>query len=323
MQVTVSVTDVDALGRPKVGQATVDVTMRTPCLFGASVTPYPDSGRTYEQEIAAHETDVAPMHILRSYDGGLPDTWFTKSTDPGSRVPAVPGWENRASWHSVKPDLEALAAGELDGWLSEYIHSIPVTGRPRYLTFWHEPETKVKAGTFDWQRWVDGNARARQVITREQHPDVRLAAAFTSKFTIGGAKPYYLDGMLAVAPAGFLAGFDMIGWDPYNEASKNGDYGAPWDDPAYYVDDCLAWTLQHAPGVPMGIGETGFVPNPGDAAARPAWLARLADYAEDNRLAAVCYFDASVGSPWWLRRTAASADLDTASAEAWRAVYAR
>jgi hypothetical protein len=264
-------------------------------LFGAAVTAYPGTGRNHSAEVMAHEIDCGPMQMLRTYDGGKPKSWFSASNANGAVSPAIAGWTRRASWHSVKPPIADLASGALDGWVRDYIESIPETGVQRWLTVWHEPITKIRNGSLDPELWLLGNRRFGRVVGDVGHPDVRFGPCFAGKWDLTGS--FTLDDLGLTEEDIEL--WDFIGWDPYHEGSKNGNYSIPLSD---YLDPLVYWSHVTAPDVPIAIGETGFIPNPADPMARARYLAEVADYAREHNFAAVCYFDASVTTPWYLRR---------------------
>jgi hypothetical protein len=313
VKVTIQVEDSD---RHKVGSTVVDVPLRSKTLFGCAVTPYPGSGRNWAQEVAAHFADCGVPRIVRSYDGGQPATWDNKSSAQGSEIPY--NWGNgTGSWHSIKPDVVKLASGQLDKWAEEYVESIPVTGVPRLLTVWHEPESKIKSGLFTARDWKRAVHRFGRIVRQVNHPDVRYGPIFMSKFTLGTAS-YHVPAILASDSTDLWEICDFVGWDPYNESTKGDE--PPNLNPSYYLDDLVKFTK--STGLPMAVGETGFIPDPRFSNERPEWLTRFADYAEANSFLAACYFDASVGNHWWLR-IFPDGTRDQASIDAWSEVYRR
>ena len=289
-------------------------------LYGAAITPYPNSGRSYADEILQHEIECGPMQILRSYDGAMPLTWDSVSTSSGSRNPVVPGWRTRASWHSVKPDMLKMSSGELDGWAYDYISSIPVTGQPRMLTIQHEPKGKINAGNFTAAQYVKGLYRFARMARAVGHPDVLVGPCFAAKWDLGGAGNINL--IMSSDPIADELPYvcDFWGWDPYHEASKSGDYSATYS-PAYYLDEVVDWTNENV-GLPIAIGETGYIANPNDVKSRARWLREFVDYAEREDFLCVCYFDASVTNPWYIRLDAAGVS-DAFSAKSWGLNYFR
>lgn len=309
VNVTVHVEDSE---RHKVGSTVVDVPLRSKTLFGCAVTPYPGSGRTWAEELREHVADCGVPRIVRTYDGGQPSSWSTPSSASGSRAPVVAS----GAWHSIKPDVVQMASGQLDGWAKSYVESIPKDGLPKLLTLFHEPESKIKSGLFTARDWKRAVHRFGRIVRQVNHPDVKFGPIFMSKFTLGTA-PYHVPAILASDSTDLWEICDFVGWDPYNEASKSGDYSR---DVEYYLDDLVKFTK--AAGLPMAVGETGSVPDPRFSNERPEWLTRFADYAEANSFLAALYFDCYLTNPWHLRQFP-DGSRDQESINAWSEVYSR
>lgn len=287
-------------------------------LYGAAVTARPEEpSRKWEDLVIDHERDCGAMQILRSYDGGAPLNFFSKSDAGGSRAAGAPGWTRRASWHSMKPDVTQLASGSLDGWARDYLDSIPVTGHRRMLTLWHEPKSKIASGTFTADAWKRALYRFGRIVREYGHPDVQFGPCFAAQWDLTGAGN--LDSIMAANDVDLFSVCDFIGWDPYHEGSKSGDYSDSLT-PGHYIDPLLSWSLWNAPGLPVCIGETGVIPSATDPDARPRWIESLADYVQQKDIEVVCYFDASAGNPWWLRR-AADGTFDEQSSRTWGLHY--
>lgn len=315
IEVTIQVNDPDA---HKSGSLTTNVELRSNTLFGAAVVPYAGTNNTWISEIGRHEGDLGDLRILRSYDGGRPSEWATKSTVAGSRSPAIPGYDRHASWHSMKPAMDT----NIESWLYQYLDSIPVTGQPRWLTLWHEPEAKVKAGKFTWEEWALQQERALDTIRDVQHPDVKFGPCFMAQWSLGD-KPYHLPALVAQGLHTWMSHADFIGWDVYHEDSRSHRYDKAFT-PAYYLDPVVNYTANILSDKPIAIGETGMVPSAAGQNVRGQWLKEYADYAEANKFQAVCYFDAHLeGEPDWRLRVDAQGVRDLASIAAWSEVYSR
>lgn len=305
---------------PRAGRDLIAPRDRTTPLFGAAVTPYPGSGRSHTEEVLAHESDCGPMAILRTYDGGTPIDWHNPSAASGSRAPTVPGWESRASWHSVKPPAAAVARGELDCWIAAYVESIPVTGFPRLLTMWHEPEGKVP-NLFSAATWKRAAHRFGTVVADVGHPDVLYGPCFMSHWALtNGRAP--VPEILTADPVDLFGVCDFVGWDPYHLGSWHDRYD-PEYTPGYYIDPLIEFTAQHT-DAPIAIGETGFKPKIDDLGLRANWLRALTDYVPAHNIIACCYFDAGVRDYWMLLRTVGETGLrDEESIAAWAEAYRR
>ena len=287
-------------------------------IFGTAVTATPDAPtRKWEDVLGDHERECGPAGFLRSYDGGTPASWLSKSTATGAHIPTAPGWTRRASWHSMKPDAAALASGALDGWVRDYLDSIPVTGLERSLTIWHEPKAKIKSGLLDAATWKRAAYRFGRVVQDVGHPDVTYGPCFAAQWDLTG--DVNLDTIMASDPCDLFSVCDFIGWDPYHEDSRYGRYG-PQYTPAMYIDPLLQWGRDNAAGVPVRLGETGMVDNPADPDDRSRWIRALVDYCELNRIEVACYFDSDVGGPFHLRRKH-DGTADVTAARTWGLCY--
>lgn len=301
-------------------------------LFGCAVTAYPHTGRTQEQEFAAHEAEVGTVAVHRHYDAGMPATWAATT------AATYPGWEDRWTWTSVKPNVVDLASGALDETVGAWLDSIPPAnpGIRRMLTCWHEPEPKVVDGTFTNAQWKAAAYRFGQLVAATNRADLLYGPVFTSHFNLAPLSTK-VDDLWNATEDDLASVCDFIGWDPYNMASTTGDYSAGFQGAAgvaYYFDPITAWTQTNAPSLPVAIGETGYIPDQANLAGRADWLTAVEAYALSYRYLCACYFDASVAGEaflnhWWLRRyeTVRGDDttltLDTASVDAWAGVYAR
>ncbi len=268
-------------------------------VFGAAVSMYPESGRTSKsQEYAAHETDCGPMGIYRSYtSGGIPSSWTAITGDAN---PRLGDWENRWSWHSFKPDPQALAAGSLNASVISFCNTIPVTGMKRLLTAWHEFDVGTKIPNS--MSAADAKALTYQfckAVHDSGHPDVLAGPCMGSKDTFAD-----VNSMLAatsVTTAALLAQLDFVGWDPYNEASYQNNYTASRLGAAgvsYYFDPIKDYRDAHFPGIPLAFGEIGFEPNASNLAQRPAYLTAVGQWCATsaNNVLAACYFDGGTGT---------------------------
>ena len=295
-------------------------------LFGCAVTALPNSGRTQEQEFGVHVAEVGNPAVYRHYDGGLPATWATTA------AATYAGWEDRWTWTSLKPNVNQVAAGLLDEEITAWLESIPPArqGIRRMVTIHHEPEAKILDATYTAAAWKSAAYRFGLLVKATGRADLLYGPCFMSRFTLDGANEV---GQCWNATEDDLASVcDFIGWDPYNEASGTNDYTAGFQGAAgaaYYLDGLTLWTQANAPGLPVALGEIGFMPNQANLGQRAAWLEAVEAYAVSQRYLCVCYFDASVTSHWWLRRyattrgDASTLSADTASIAAWAGVYSR
>jgi hypothetical protein len=295
-------------------------------VFGAAITPYPGTGRNHAQEVAQHEADCGIINCLRTYTAAttpLPFDWLDMPSFSGSTDPTVGDWENRWSWHSIKPDPQATASGSLFDDIVTSIISIPVTGKKRLITSWHEPDAGTKVpGIMSHAEWKQQAYQFGLAVRAANHPDVLYGPVFSSTFTLAKAT----DLMNATADD-LRSVCDFVGFDPYHEASKTGQYGAPYDDISYYFDGVVDWRDTYFAGIPLAIGETGFIADPLDVNRKAAWLVNLEQWCADNDVLVCCYFDANVNTFWYLRiyndGGAAPYPVDAPAIAAWSGIYSR
>lgn len=296
--------------------------------FGAAVLPYPNSGRSYHQEIAAHEVDCgAQIGVLRIYDGGQPSDWFTPSGS-GSNAPGdVPGAATREFYLSVKPSLTSTKA-QLVTWLRAYLPTVPrrmVNGRllRTMMSAWHEPSVK-QLNPAQWIQFQINFLDAGHQVAAElgRGDEFEFGPCYDSRYHVltGGSTYKEIDYMSAAI--GALA--DFVAYDPYNEHSAQSNWAAQYQDPAFYLTHLEDLTEQYLPGVPKVIGETAYVTNPADLSMKPEWAGALAARSQSLGYRAVCWYDAmlSGGKPWWLRLNGATpGGPDLPSAQMWGALY--
>lgn len=232
-----------------------------------------------ESNWLALEAQTGHMGIRRTYTGGMPST-----------APAVvqQDYGKRASWHSVKANWTATAAGQHDAAIISFCQSIP-EGHQMLLTIDHEPEndnplSEEAARSAEWR----------------------------------AANEHYYDVVKSVRPD-FLVGPILMGWT-FNPASGrsvvnwtiSGDkcdfYGIDEYNPHHFpmIGSPTQWVNQPSPtmtaftqlcnslGVPGAVGETATSEDMSGVgpARKVAWMNDLIGYAEANNYLAVCYFNA-------------------------------
>jgi hypothetical protein len=255
----------------------------TPTLFGVN-PPSP----AYTSGSLAAELDVNypaayghPLAVLRSYRG--PGDWSMAESWATSADAIAGSWRDRASVHSQKPPVAQAATGALNTWLASYVRSIPATGRPRVLVFWHEPEDNVKAGEFTAAQFAAMYTQFGHVIRDLARPDVQLWPMFMA----WSLNPAAGRDLTAYLPAD-LTLIHGIGWDVY--PFLGADFGT-WHEFDSYPWWLAAVALTRQLGLPIGVGETSCRTDPTDPQHRAAWLTRLAAATQAAGARWVCYFD--------------------------------
>jgi hypothetical protein len=289
--------------------------------WGATIKYYNDwsnSGLSYPQSYALHVQRVGKgkkPDILRTFDSSTTGvwTWSTLRGGPtGDSSPTVTGHDG-ASWHSFKPNTEASSTGSQNAAWTKSIKTIPVDGKPKLITIYHEPENDPKGSDPDaWTlTWIKSQIEIGKAIKAANHPDVVYGPVFMSKYSVADLPATdqastrrfiqiaedngLLDDMNAV--------YDFVGWDPYHEgyAFDPPKLGATREKISYWMDAAEAFTDAKFPGKKLAIGETGYenrLPEDG----RLRWIQDWKPWADarKGKLLAVCYFDASIKVRWWL-----------------------
>ena len=125
------------------------------------VTPY---SATVETNVTDSESDFSVhMPVYRTYtSGGVPTSFSncpaSADYDTGSNTSL------RTSVWSCKPDLTDQAAGNNDAAWTTFLDSIP-NNHPMMITMQHEPDSKVRKGTFTLAQWQAGWSQWTQFMT--------------------------------------------------------------------------------------------------------------------------------------------------------------
>ncbi|QFG20798.1 hypothetical protein [Actinomadura sp. WMMB 499] len=103
-----------------------------------------------------------PLTIRRVYQrprDGIPRSWAASNAgaDAGKR----------ASCWSGKPDMAAVASGSLDERILGFLRSVP-KAHVAFVTIWHEPDVKLKNGTFSLSTYRAGFRRFCRLAKRVQ-----------------------------------------------------------------------------------------------------------------------------------------------------------
>ncbi|MDQ5886160.1 MAG: hypothetical protein QG628_557 [Patescibacteria group bacterium] len=243
--------------------------------WGATIKYYNDwsnSGLSYPQSYALHVQRVGKgkkPDILRTFDSSTTGvwTWSTLRGGPtGDSSPTVTGHDG-ASWHSFKPNTEVSSTGSQNAAWTKSIKTIPVDGKPKLITIYHEPENDPKGSDPDaWTlTWIKSQIEIGKAIKAANHPDVVYGPVFMSKYSVADLPATdqastrrfiqiaedngLLDDMNAV--------YDFIGWDPYHEgyAFDPPKLGATREKISYWMDAAEAFTEAKFPGKKLAIGE--------------------------------------------------------------------
>jgi hypothetical protein len=267
-----------------------------PTLVGAAMGTHPNE--TWADAVTRGDHLFGNLHALRVYHGGLPRSWSQLTALTGRRPLIV----------SFKANPRTIVAGTDDAFFRTWFADAP-RDHLDYWSFYHEPENDIPAAftAADYRAaWVHLRALSLQAHNPQLLSTLILMGWSLQKGSGRNWLDYY--------PGD--AAIDVLGWDVYNSASRQGTApGAPipgtYTDPASLFANVIAVSKSH--GKPWAIGEINSLLINGDKGPnRAAWLEKVGAYAKANGAAYLLLFDSNNGSPWEL--------LDTVSQQAWRHV---
>lgn len=298
--ITVTATVTDSTGAS--GSDTASATIGNGMVAGTAVGRYPNqpagSAAAY---LAHHESLFGDVPCLRTYTG------------PTSQMPASwSGHSDRWTWQSFKPSYtrftQSNIAGNNPGYadVMNFLDTIPDDdGMIRIITPHHEtdvgskiPDTIPNQSLAKQTWWVFCKA-----IHDHGHPLVLSALVAGSKDTLTRSGGLGLNPIINATWGGLSVAastdalrdvVDVMGWDPYNIASQDGNYAANRQDPPFFFDPIVDWTLLNFPDARIAVAETGYRPNQANLSMRPTWLNAMRDYWVAQNALALLYFDTVV-----------------------------
>lgn len=222
----------------------------------------------------------------------------------GRRLAAVQG---RVVSGSFKLPPAEVLAGRHDAQLLDYFRTVPpdVT---LFWTYYHEVEQHIDAGTFtaaEFRRAFRHIVGLAKRVCRDDLYPTLILTGYTVEPESGRDWRTYYPGDEHVS---------VLGWDPYNSASRR---PSEYADPARLFGPVIATSV--AAGKPFAIAETGsrLVPGDRDGRGRARWLRAVGEYLHDQGAVFVTYYHSIgvSGADYRLR--------DRPSVRAWRDVVAR
>jgi hypothetical protein len=286
--------------------------------FGICLDPYPvmsGTKHTRQQEYDAYVSACGQPAYLRVYldpahstVDAFPSTWPV----PGE----VADFAGRGCVLSAKFDQVKLANGLYDAKLTSLAQTFP--GTFLVIVDHHEME----GGAFTAVQWRAGAGHMASVINglglEHVTPWAILMDWTWDPASHRNPEDYWVPGM---------AGYAV---DSYNVPSARHD-STVWKTPAQLMDRFVAWTI--VKGVRAGWTEAGCCPDFGDPTRAAAWITGAVQYARDNELVLMSYFDAKGPKGYWNLRAiiqsqgyypnalgaVTSITPDTARSAAWKA----
>lgn len=242
-------------------------------LFGAAP---PMTEFNYDMDAATSdmESKVGPLQVRREYrQWNEPWGYYVPDDKQHNRVSVIsvkgPG-SAPGSWSKV-------ASGSEDERIRNQASQLASYGSTIYLTFNHEPENDAQdAATFRAasEHFYD--------VVKSVAPDVQVGPTLMAWTGRGGGNRSVNDWLYSDSK------MDFIAWDGYN---FNGPNGAGWQTPAQIFDKPMEIARDH--GKPALISETGVhgAYNGPQGQTPPQWLQAMVDYANQNGVVLVAYFN--------------------------------
>lgn len=234
------------------------------------------SGSDYD----ALNVAAGPFACRRSYDSALPATFAASVAGMD-----VGRW---ASIWSCKPDLAALANGDLDGPIRAFVASIP-TSHVAWLTCWHEPDHKIRTSLFELKDYLPAFRRWCQVV-QDAAKEFGKVHVYTTQIVEAwsGQTPQAGSTLADMWPGNGTDGRPLVQCYGVDGYSNTGTGAALWGPSVDFAK---------AKGIPWGVAEVGC-----GATIDTSWMAAQALYAKTHSAggrhvgaAYFCWFSNSTG----------------------------
>ncbi|UYM06551.1 hypothetical protein [Solicola gregarius] len=235
--------------------------------------------------------EVGTPPIVRLFSSTLPAPWPRLTDIAGSADIVV----------SFKIAPSEVLAGAADTYLREWFASAP-TDRDIYWVYFHEPEDDIERGAFSAREYSRASDRIARIAATADNPRL-INTVVLMCWTVGGDTQRRVASYLAAEPP------DVLAWDCYNAAARDGEYASP---DSLFKESVAASKRVGAKWAIAEFGSPLVGHDDGDRRAR--WLHAVAAYAEQHQAEFVTYFNSTVGGDFEL--------TDQPSQQAWRAIMA-
>lgn len=256
--------------------------------FGTSL--FALAGETWHDAFLRQQRTYGRLGAVRLFYSKQPGSWESINEHVGQTPVVV----------SFKMNPAQVLAGVHDTQMLEWFSQAP-TDRVTWWSYYHEPENDVAKEKLDTEIYKLAWQRLAALADRVGNPSLRatlILMCWTTEPQSGRNWRDYYPGGLAI---------DVLGFDCYNSAYREGRYRAPRDVFTRVGD------IADKAGKPWGIAEFGSVRVSGDGGRdRADWLRRSARFLRANGAAFCTYFDSDIGVDYRLH--------DTPSRRAWREV---
>lgn len=226
-------------------------------------------------DFAAKDASYGPLTIRRSYQpaaSGFPASWAASNAgiDVGKR----------ASCWSGKPNINAMAAGSLDGQALTFLRSIPKT-HLAFVSIWHEGDSKIRGGEFSLSTYKAAFKRFCQLVKQVQSEGWSRLYTIQILTTWSGTNPSPGTTYADTWPGDGLV--DCFGVDGYSHVGSQASLWGP------------AVAFAKSKNIPWAVPEIGYG-NVGTTDVQwmhdqIAYLTSTAAGGQHTRCAFACWFD--------------------------------
>lgn len=226
------------------------------------------SGESPSHALSRTDQTLGRLDLVRVFYPGPPDPWPGKA--PGRNVVV-----------SFKLDPAEVVAGQFDAQMREWFASAPRVADV-YWCLWHEPEDDIAAGAFTAAQFTAAFEHLDKLADAVENPRLRstvILQSYSTRAASGRDWRTYLPDP---------ANVDVLAWDVYNRASRQGQYSSPGallDAPRRAAESVHR---------PFAVAELGSALARGDdGTGRAAWLRSMGGYLSQHHAVFVSYFDFS------------------------------
>lgn len=224
-------------------------------------------------DYAALDASAGPFTCRRSYHGEGENFPLFPVSNAAIDFDTSTNKTRYVSVLSFKPDVVAMASGDLDDEVNAFLASVPAAHK-MILSIWHEADGKVRQKKFTVAQFKAAFIRFCTLVHQANRPNLSTALILEAYQDPTKTKGTQFADMWP--GRGFA---DLLLVDGYTDL---GSGGAVWNP---------AITFAFSVGVPWGIAEIGTR----SGAVSPAWMAIQYGYAQMYDARLLCWFNTATG----------------------------
>ena len=232
-----------------------------------------EAGEDLADAVDRQDATYGEQRTLRLFFSGLPSSWEYIRSQTGVRPLVL----------SFKAQPDQVIAGNHDAALRTWFANAPTDVRT-WWSYYHEPEDNIEDGSFTAAQYRAAWNHIANLADAADNSKLRGTLILMCWTLENGSHREWRD---YYAPDAV----QMMGWDCYNAAYKNGFYRTPATLFTQVVE------IADQTGMPYGISEFGSViaTGDGDGADRASWIDASAEYLRNHNAKFVTYFDSNIG----------------------------